>query len=67
MKKKKKKNAREFKILAILYFDRVIIIFKLTLQQVVLVIELNKVRNFCLYLSRFSIPFTFEIYNKNSL
>ena len=65
--KKKKKNAREFKILAILYFDRVIIIFKLTLQQVVLVIELNKVRNFCLYLSRFSIPFTFEIYNRHSL
>ena len=55
-----KKNATEFKILAILYFYRVIIIFKLTLQQVLRAIELNKVRNFCPHLSDFSIPFIFE-------
>ena len=42
-----KKIAREFKILTILYFYRLVIIFSLTLQQVLLVIELNKVRIFC--------------------
>ena len=52
--------ALQFEILAILYFYRVIIILKLTLQQVLLVIELNEVRNFCPHLSGFSIPFSFE-------
>ena len=42
-----KKIARQFKILAILYFYRFIIIINLTLQQVLLVIELSEVRNFC--------------------
>ena len=52
------KIARQFKILTVLYFYRFIIIFSLTLQQVLLAIELNKVTNF-------SIPFAFEnIYNK---
>ena len=55
-----KKVARQFKILATLYFYRVIIIFKLTSQQVLLVVEWNEVRNFCPHLSGFSIPFTFE-------
>ena len=55
------KIARQFKMLTVLYFYRFIIIFSLTLQQVLLAIELNKVTNF-------SIPFAFEnIYNKNSL
>ena len=30
------------------------------MQQVLLVIELNKVRNFCQQMSNFSIPFAFE-------
>ena len=42
-----KKIARQLDILAILYFYRFAIIFNLTLQQVLLVIELNEVRNFC--------------------
>ena len=62
-----KKNALEFKILSILYFYCVIIIFKLTLQQVLPAIVLNKVRHFCPYLSGFSIPCAFEKYNKSSL
>ena len=41
-----KKFGWQFKILAILYLYCFIIIFSLTLQKVVLVIELNKVRNF---------------------
>ena len=57
------KNTREFKILAILYFYLVIIIFKLTLQQVLLVIELNKV-NVC-PISLFHLHL--KIYNKNLL
>ena len=54
------KNARQFKILPILYFYRFIILFNLTLQQVLLVIELNKVRHFCQQMLGFSIPFAFE-------
>ena len=57
-----------FQICKILAIYHVIIIFKLTLQQVVFVIELNKVRNFCPHLSGFFIPFLYlEIYNKNLL
>ena len=56
---------------SILYIYRFIITFNftkdVTLHQVVLVIELIKVRNFCQQIKDFSIPFTFEIYNKNSL
>ena len=55
-----KKNSRQFKILVILYFYRFIIIFNLTLQQVLLVIELKEVRNFCQQISGFSIPLIFE-------
>ena len=56
---------------SILYIYRFIITFNftkdVTLHQVVLVIEMIKVRNFCQQIKDFSIPFTFEIYNKNSL
>ena len=55
-----KKNSRQFKILPILYFYHFIIIFNLILQQVLLVIELKEVRNFCQQISGFSIPFIFE-------
>ena len=48
------KVARQFKILAILYFYCFIIIFNPAMQQVLLVIELTKVEIF------FSIPFAFE-------
>ena len=51
-----KKISRQFKILAILYFYGFIIIFNLTLQKVLLVTQLNKVRNFCQQMSSFSIP-----------
>ena len=54
-----KKIARQFKILAILYFYRFLIIFNLTLQQVLLVIELDEVRNFCEQMWDFSITFAF--------
>ena len=45
-----------------MYFYR-FIIFSLTLQQVLLVIELNEVRNFCQQMSDFSITFVFENIN----
>ena len=54
-----KKIAPQFKILAILYFYRFLILFNLTLQQVLLVIELDEVRNFCEQMWDFSITFTF--------
>ena len=54
-----KKIAWQFKI-AVLYFYRFIITFNITLQQVLLLLELNKVRNFFQQMSSFSIPFTFE-------
>ena len=60
------KIARKFKILAILYFYRFIIIFNLALQQVLLVIELTKVEIFvskCL-ISLFHLHL--KMYNKNS-
>ena len=62
-----KENAREFKTVAILYFYRVIIISKLTLQQVLLANVLNKVRNFCPCLSGFPFHLHLKIYNRNSL
>ena len=34
--------------------------FNLTLQQVILVIELKEVRNFCHRMSGFPIPFAFD-------
>ena len=46
--------------LAILYFYRFIITFNLTLQQVLLVIELNELRNFYQQMSDFFIPFAVE-------
>ena len=55
-----RKIAQQFKILAILYFYRFIIIFNLSLQQVLFVIELNEVRNFCQEMPDFSIPFGLE-------
>ena len=61
------KTARQFKILAILYFYCFIIIFNLALQQVLLVIELTKVDIFvskCL-ISLFHLHL--KICNKNSL
>ena len=59
------KTAWQFKILAILYFYCFIIIFNLTLQQVLLVIELNYIRNFCPQIFDFSIPYKFEnLYQK---
>ena len=57
----------QFKILAILYFYRFIIIFNLALQQVLLVIELTKVE---IFVSKCMIPLFhlhLKIYNKNSL
>lgn len=39
-----------------LYFYHLIIIFNLTLQQVLPVTELKKVRHFCEEISEFSIP-----------
>ena len=54
------KIAWKFKILVILYFYRFIIVVNLALQQVLLVIELTKVKIFvskCLF---FSIPFALE-------
>ena len=60
-----KKVAWQFKILAVLYFYRFIITVNLKLQQVLLVLELNEVRNFFRQISGFSIPVTFEnIYQK---
>ena len=61
------KTARQFKILAILYFYPFIIIFNLALQQVLLIIELTKAEIFvskCL-VSLFHLHL--KIYNKNSL
>ena len=55
-----KRTARQFKILASLYLYRLIIIFNLALHQVLLVIELNEVRNFCQQISDFCITFVFE-------
>ena len=55
-----KKTARQFKILSILYFYCFIIIFKLTLQQMLLVIEWNEVKNFCQQMCNFAITFAFE-------
>ena len=54
------KIARKFKILAILYFYRFIIIFNLALQQVLLVIELTKAEIFVSKYLVSSIPFAFE-------
>ena len=54
-----KKFVRQLKILAILYYYPFIIILNLTLQQVVLFIELNEVRNICQQMSGFSISFVF--------
>ena len=45
---------------AILYFHRFTIVYNFTLQQVLLVIETNKVRNFCQQMLGFSIPFLVE-------
>ena len=61
------KIARQFKILAILYFYRFIIIFNLALQQVVLVTELTKIE---IFVSKCLVPLFhlhLKIYNKNSL
>ena len=55
-----KNVSQQFKILAIFYFCCFIIIFNLKLEQVLLVIELNEVGNFCQQMSGFSIPFIFE-------
>ena len=42
--------------------------FNLTLQEVLLAVELSEVRNICQQMCDFSIPFALEnIYNKNSL
>ena len=54
------RTARQFKILVSLYLYRLIIIFNLALHQVLLVIELNEVRNFCQQISDFCITFVFE-------
>ena len=61
------KNAREFKVLAILYFYRVIIIFKLTCNKCFLLLYWTKLEIFvhiCL-VSLFHLHL--KIYNKNSL
>ena len=62
-----KKKVREFKILAILYFCCVFIIFILTLQQVLLAIVLNKVRNFVHICPVALFHLHLTLYNKNSL
>ena len=62
-----KKKVREFKILAILYFYCVFIIFILTLQQVLLAIVLNKVRNFVHICPVALFHLHLTLYNKNSL
>ena len=54
------KVARQFEILAILYFYPFIITFNLTLQQELLFIEMNEVRNFYQQMSDFSVTFAFE-------
>ena len=62
-----KKIIWQFEILAILYFYRFIIVFNLTLQQVLLVIELKEVRNFFQKMSGFSVHLHLKKCNKNSL
>ena len=61
------KIPRQFKILAILYFYRFIIIFNLTLQQVLLLIELNEARNFVNKFPVCLFHLHLKIYYKNSL
>ena len=53
------KIAWQLKVLAIFYLYRSTITFNVKLQQVLLVTELNKVRNFCQHTPGFSIPFAF--------
>ena len=54
-----RKIAQQFRILVVIYFYRFIIIFNLTLQQVLLVLEFNDDRNFCQQMSGLSIPFIY--------
>ena len=61
------KIAREFKILAILNFYRFVIVFNLSLQQMLLVIELTKVE---VFVSKYLVSLFhlhLKIHNKNSL